>query len=95
MASVRRRRSTPATSAQRIEDVDGGDEVEALAESFDHMLDRLEDAFGRQREFVSDASHELRTPLTVLRGKIELLAAGRRGPERERTIEARCARSTA
>jgi two-component system OmpR family sensor kinase len=47
--------------------------VHVLAESFDHMLDRLEEAFRRQREFVSDASHELRTPLTVLRGQTELL----------------------
>ena len=49
------------------------DEVHQLAESFDRMLDRLEDAFEGQREFVSDASHELRTPLTVLRGHTELL----------------------
>ncbi len=50
------------------------DEVRALAESFDHMLDRLEDAFSRQRGFVSDASHELRTPLTAIRGQLEVLA---------------------
>lgn len=49
------------------------DEIGVLAEAFDRMLDRLERAFARQREFVSDASHELRTPLTVLRGQIELL----------------------
>ena len=46
------------------------DEVRRLAESFDHMLDRLEDAFARQRGFVSDASHELRTPLTAIRGRV-------------------------
>ena len=50
------------------------DEVRALAESFDLMLDRLEDAFARQRSFASDASHELRTPLTVIRGQLEVLA---------------------
>ena len=50
------------------------DEVRTLAESFDHMLDRLEDAFARQRGFVSDASHELRTPLTAIRGQLEVLA---------------------
>jgi signal transduction histidine kinase len=50
------------------------DEVGVLAESFDHMLDRLEDAFGRQSAFVADASHELRTPLTVIRGQLEVLA---------------------
>jgi signal transduction histidine kinase len=38
------------------------------------MLDRLEDAFIRQRSFVSDASHELRSPLTAIRGQIEVLA---------------------
>jgi len=50
------------------------DETRVLADSFDHMLDRLEEAFARQREFVSDASHELRTPLTAIRGQLEVLA---------------------
>jgi two-component system OmpR family sensor kinase len=50
------------------------DEVRQLAESFDTMLDRLEDAFARQRAFAADASHELRTPLTVIRGQLEVLA---------------------
>jgi two-component system OmpR family sensor kinase len=49
------------------------DEIEVLARSFDHMLDRLEGAFARQRAFVSDASHELRTPLTSIRGQLEVL----------------------
>ena len=49
-------------------------EVRILAESFDHMLDRLDDAFSRQRGFVADASHELRTPLTAIRGQLEVLA---------------------
>jgi len=48
-------------------------EVRVLSEAFDHMLDRLERLFKRQRDFVSDASHELRTPLTVLRAQVELL----------------------
>jgi signal transduction histidine kinase len=49
-------------------------ELRTLGESFNHMLDRLEDAFARQRGFVSDASHELRSPLTAIRGQIEVLA---------------------
>ena len=48
-------------------------EVGVLAAAFDRMLDRLERAFARQRDFVSDASHELRTPLAVLRAQVELL----------------------
>jgi signal transduction histidine kinase len=49
-------------------------EVRVLAESFNHMLDRLAAAFVGQREFVADASHELRTPLTVIAGQLEVLA---------------------
>jgi signal transduction histidine kinase len=49
------------------------DEVAQLAETFNHMMDRLESAFAGQRRFVADASHELRTPLTTIRGNLELL----------------------
>jgi two-component system OmpR family sensor kinase len=49
-------------------------ETRVLADAFDHMLDRLEEAFARQQAFVSDASHELRTPLTAIRGQLEVLA---------------------
>ena len=49
-------------------------ETRGLADAFDHMLDRLEEAFARQQAFVSDASHELRTPLTAIRGQLEVLA---------------------
>jgi two-component system OmpR family sensor kinase len=60
----------------RIEQQDGqSDEVRALADTFNRMLDRLTDAFAGQRAFVADASHELRTPLTVIRGQLEVLAS--------------------
>ena len=62
----------------RIEQQDSqSDEVRTLADTFNHMLDRLTDAFAGQRAFVADASHELRTPLTVIRGQLEVLAAQR------------------
>ena len=60
--------------SKRIDARGRHDEVRVLADAFDRMLDRLEDAFARQRGFVADASHELRTPLTVIRGQLEVLA---------------------
>lgn len=59
----------------RIHGIGGSEELEVLADAFNHMLDRLTDAFAGQRAFVADASHELRTPLTVVRGQLEVLAA--------------------
>src|SRR6202044_1706061 len=58
----------------RIEAHGARDEVRIMADAFDHMLDRLEEAFARQRSFISDAWQGLRTPLTAIRGKLEVLA---------------------
>ena len=54
-------------------DVRGDDEIAELGHLFNAMLDRLEQAFALQREFVSDAGHELRTPITIIRGHLQLL----------------------
>ncbi|WP_228034036.1 sensor histidine kinase [Streptomyces spongiae] len=64
--------------------VRGRDDVAALAETFNAMLDRLERAFAAQREFVDDAGHELRTPITIVRGHLELM--GDDPAEREETV---------
>lgn len=61
------------TDLDRRVEVTGDDEVSRLAETFNHMLDRLQRAFEGQRRFLDDASHELRTPLTVVRGHLELM----------------------
>jgi signal transduction histidine kinase len=49
------------------------DEVKRLADTFDDMLDRLENAFESQNQFIQDASHELRTPIAIARTNIEVL----------------------
>jgi signal transduction histidine kinase len=56
---------------RRIE-VQGRDEISRLAATFNEMLDRLEEAFRIQRQFVDDAGHELRTPITIIRGHLEV-----------------------
>jgi signal transduction histidine kinase len=58
---------------RRIDPPGTRDEVGQLAETFNQMLERLEDVFAAEQRFVADASHELRTPLTVLRGNVDIL----------------------
>jgi two-component system, OmpR family, sensor kinase len=53
--------------------ITGNDDIAALADRFNSMLDRLQRAFATQREFVDDAGHELRTPITIIRGNLELM----------------------
>jgi DNA-binding response OmpR family regulator/anti-sigma regulatory factor (Ser/Thr protein kinase) len=72
-ALTRTARSISETDLSRRIPVRGRDEVAQLATTFNEMLDRLERAFGSQRQFIDDAGHELRTPLTIVRGHLELL----------------------
>jgi two-component system OmpR family sensor kinase len=48
------------------------DELRRLAETLNDMLERLDQSFAHEREFLERASHELRTPLTALRAEVEL-----------------------
>jgi len=49
------------------------DEIKRLADTFDSMLERLEEAFESQKQFIQDASHELRTPIAIAQTNIEVL----------------------
>lgn len=56
----------------------GKDELGELAITFNNMLERLENSFELQQNFVASASHELRTPLTSIIGSIEVLLSRHR-----------------
>jgi len=61
-----------ADLSQRL-DVDlPDDEIGRLAQTFNAMLERLDQAFRRERQFTADASHELRTPLGLLKTQLSL-----------------------
>lgn len=57
------------------------DELDDLAGAFNDLLDRLHDAFDRQRRFAGDASHQLRTPLTGILGQLDVALLRDRSPE--------------
>jgi heavy metal sensor kinase len=72
--SMRRRAAaiSAATPGERLPVPKTGDEIERLGMTLNEMLERLEAAVAREREFVADAGHELRTPLSLVRTELEL-----------------------
>ncbi len=66
---------------QRIQLPKYKDELYTLVNTINSLLDRLEDAVLREKQFTADASHELRTPLSALKGTLEVLLRKQREPE--------------
>jgi signal transduction histidine kinase len=56
---------------ERIPVGDKDNEVSQIADKFNQMLDRLEQAFEQRKNFVQYASHELRTPLANMLSQTE------------------------
>ena len=52
--------------------VKGRDDLTALAEAVNRMLDRVQTSVEAQRNLLDDVGHELRTPIAVVRGHLEL-----------------------
>ena len=88
-----------ATDLRRRLPIQRRDEFGELAETFNHMLTRLEAAFKRQAQFTADASHELRTPLTIIDLETDRALTQCERPEEYRQvleqIQAECAHMTA
>lgn len=57
------------------------DELNQLANTFNDLLDRLQEYFTAQRRFISNASHELSTPLTSISSQLEVTM------QRSRSVE--------
>ena len=65
----------------RLNETSGNDELAELTRTFNQMLDRLENSFTLQKNFIHNASHELKNPLTAILGKTEIALGKQRSAE--------------
>lgn len=62
------------------------DELNQLANTFNDLLDRLQEYFTAQRRFISNASHELSTPLTSISSQLEVTLQRNRTTDEYRQV---------
>jgi signal transduction histidine kinase len=67
--------------SKRIQAGTSQDELSQLANTFNDLLDRLQEYFTAQRRFISNASHELSTPLTSISSQLEVTMQRKRNTE--------------
>jgi heavy metal sensor kinase len=75
------RQITAENMSLRITAPESKDEIRQLAETFNEMLEKIQQVIVSQRRFIQDVSHELRTPITIMRGELEVAL------KRDRTTE--------
>src|SRR3989344_1590084 len=73
---------------EKINGIKSEDEIGELANSFNGLLDRLNEAFKREQQFIGDVAHELKTPLSTQISSFEVtLSKSRDIDEYKKTIE--------
>jgi two-component system sensor histidine kinase ArlS len=72
--------------SRRIQAGSGQDEMSQLANTFNDLLGRLQEAFAIQRRFISNASHELSTPLTSVSSQVEVVLQKERSAEEYKSV---------
>ncbi len=49
------------------------DEISRLVKTFNKLLDRIQNLFATQKQFLSNVSHELKNPLSIVKSQIEII----------------------
>ena len=76
----------PADLSRRVDTGSNRDELTRLAETFNGLLDRVEQAFRMQRLFLANVSHELKNPLTAIRTQLDVALQRERDPAAYRRL---------
>lgn len=63
----------PSNLNVRIVNSGSKDEINHLILTFNRLLDRIEEAFAMQKNFISNVSHELKNPISVITSQLEVL----------------------
>jgi signal transduction histidine kinase len=79
LKNVKRIRAT--NLSLRLQENSRNDELSELTRTFNQMLDRLENAFTLQKNFIHNSSHELKNPLTAILGEVEIALSRTRTPD--------------
>mgnify|MGYP001586060116 CR=1 FL=1 len=73
---------------EKIIGIEGENEMGELAASFNNLLERLNEAFKREQQFIADVAHELKTPLATQISSFEItLNRPRNNEEYKKTVE--------
>lgn len=56
---------------ERLPEPSNSDEISRLAQTFNHMLDRIQSSVNQLRSVTDSVAHELKTPVTSIRGTLE------------------------
>ncbi|MBK9271583.1 MAG: HAMP domain-containing histidine kinase [Saprospiraceae bacterium] len=73
----------PSSLDTRLKETKEGDEISHLITTFNKMLDRIDEAFAYQKNFISNVAHELKNPISVMTSQLELLLRSKNRSEEE------------
>ena len=63
--------------------IKGKDSIAKMSQTFDGMLDKLEESFDNKKRFFQNTSHELNTPLTIIKTNIDVLKQNKNATKKE------------
>jgi len=78
----------PTNVQRRVKHPNRSDEIGLLVNTFNQLLDRIEQALNTQKMFIANVSHELKNPLTKINSQIDVALIQKREPAvYERTLQ--------